>query len=279
MFPEQVTSLGSKDHIGSCRFEEAPEPAISTAPSLYPYFLPYATQYLILTITQRQLEECCVDFVAKWLRSLLEQKMWECPETAELIKWTKKLAKNSGKVPAGAIWKVSEAALSEVFSSTNVLRHTAVHRLVTSARGRYKMTQSASRLANALGGSPRAADLEKLCLDMGSRIQDMELNKNFLENRLDEQLQAINKKREEFDREGKEAIATMLSEDRENQSLTGSFLEDAVKNVFGRPESGPTGMMDGLHDSDDVDEGNEHKNDQEPELSNGGIDARIPADL
>jgi hypothetical protein len=104
------------------------------------------------------------------------------------------------------------------------------------------------------------------------------LNKNFLENRLDEQLQAINKKREELDREEKEAIATMLSKDRENKSLAGSFLEDAVKNIFGRPESEPTGMMDGLRDSDDVNEGNEHENDQEPEHSKGDIDARIPAD-
>lgn len=141
------------------------------------------------------------------------------------------------------------------------------------------MTQSASRLANALGDSPRAADLEKLCLEMGSRIRDMELNKNFLENRLDEQLQAINKKREEFDREEKEAIATMLSEDRENKSLAGSFLGDAVKNIFGRPGSGPTSMMDGLHESDDVDDGNEHEDDKEPGFSNGDIDVRIPADL
>lgn len=255
------------------------EPAVSTAPSLYPSFLPYTTQHLILTTAQRQLEECCFDFAAKWLPSLLKEKKWECPEAAELIKWTRTLAKHSGKVPAGAIWKVSEAPLSEVFSSTNVLRHTAVHRLVTSARGIYKMIQSASRLANALGDSSRAAELEKLCLEMGSRIRDMELNKNFLENRLDEQLQAINKKREELDREEKEAIATMLSEDRENKSLAGSFLEAAVKNIFGRPESGPTSMVDGLRESDDVDEGNEHENDQEPEFSNGDIDAHIPADL
>ncbi|KAH8748830.1 hypothetical protein BGZ57DRAFT_806396 [Hyaloscypha finlandica] len=239
----------------------------------------HATQHLILTTAQRQLDECCFDFAAKWLPSLLKVKKWECPEAAELIKWTRTLAKHSGKVPAGAIWKVSEAPLSKVFSSTDALRHTAVHRLVTSERGIEKMIQSASRLANALGDSPRAAELEKLCLEMGSRIRDMELNKNFLENRLDEQLQAINKKHGELDREEKEAIATMLSEDRVSKSLAGAFLEDAVKNIFGRPESEPTSMMNGLRESGEIDEGNEHENDQEPELSNGDIDARIPADL
>jgi hypothetical protein len=87
------------------------------------------------------------------------------------------------------------------------------------------MIQSTSRLANALGDSPRAAELEKLCLEMGSRIRDMELNKNFLENRLDEQLQAINKMREEFDREEKEAITTMLSEDGRTSLLQGLSLK------------------------------------------------------
>ena len=38
-------------------------------------------------------------------------------------------------------------------------------------------------------------------------------------------------------------------------------------------------MMNGFRESDDVDDGNEHENDQEPELSNDDIHARIPADL
>jgi hypothetical protein len=38
-------------------------------------------------------------------------------------------------------------------------------------------------------------------------------------------------------------------------------------------------MMDGLRESDNVDDGNEHEDDKEPELSNGDIDARILADL
>ena len=37
-----------------------------------------------------------------------------------------------------------------------------------------------------LGDDSRAAELENLHLEIGSRIRDMELNKNFLENRLDE---------------------------------------------------------------------------------------------
>ena len=124
------------------------------------------------------------------------------------------------------------------------------------------MIQSASRLARTLGDHSRAAELENLHLEIGSRIRDMELNKNFLENRLDEQLQAISEQRAELDRQEKEAIETMLQEDQENKLLIGSFLEDAVKNIFGRPdEIGSvelTNTVNGVHESDG-NNGDEHE--------------------
>ncbi|KAF8540206.1 hypothetical protein BDD12DRAFT_880863 [Trichophaea hybrida] len=207
------------------------EPAAKIAPSLYPSYLPYKIQYLILTIAQRQLEET--------------------------------LAKRCDKVPTSAVDNGSEAPLKEVFFSTNVLRHTAVHRLPTTARGIHKMIQSASRLAQTLGDHSRAAELENPHLEIGSRIRDMELNKNFLENRLDEQLQAISEQRAELDRKEREAIATMLQKDQENKLLIGSFLEDAVNITFGRPdEIGPvesTNMVNDAHESD-VSDGDEHEN-------------------
>lgn len=124
------------------------------------------------------------------------------------------------------------------------------------------MIQSASRLARTLSDHSRAAELENLHLEIGSRIRDMELNKNFLENRLDEQLQAISEQRAELDRQEKEAIETMLQEDQENKLLIGSFLEDAVKNIFGRPdEIGSvelTNTVNGVHESDG-NNGDEHE--------------------
>jgi len=193
----------------------------------------------------------------------LEEYKWDCAEAVELTKWTRTLAKRCDKVPASAIDSGSEAPLKEVFFSTNVLRHTAVHRLPTTARGIHKMIQSASRLAQTLGDHSRAAELENLHLEIGSRIRDMELNKNFLENRLDEQLHAISEQRAELDRKEREAIATMLQEDQENKLLIGSFLEDAVGTTFGRPdETGPVesaSVVNGAHESDGND-GDEHEN-------------------
>jgi len=243
--------------------------------SLYPSYLPYSIQHLILTTVQRQLEDCCYDFTAKWLPSLLKDNKWDCAEAVELTKWTRTLAKHCGKLPAGAFASNQEAPLNETFSSTNVLRHTAVHRIPTTAQGIHKMIQFALRLANTLNDHSRAADLENLCLEIGSRIRDMELNKNFLENRLDEQLQTINRQRAELDKKEQESIAAMLKENQENKLLIGSFLEDAVNSTFGKPMIGsvqlPT-MAEGAHESNGIVEDDEHDKIEGARLSNGDID-------
>jgi hypothetical protein len=119
-----------------------------------------------------------------------------------------------------------------MFSFPRTYFSTAVHRLSTSAKGVQKMIQSASRLAKALGIHPRAAQLERLHLEIESRLRDMEINKNLLENRLDEQLRAISEQRAELDRMEQEAIATMLKDDQENKILIGSFLEASCREAF-----------------------------------------------
>jgi hypothetical protein len=142
------------------------------------------------------------------------------------------LAKRCDKIPAYAIDNESKTSLEDVFFSTNILRHTAVHRLPTSAKRIYKMIQFAAGLAKALGDQPRAAQLEHLHLEIESRLRDMEINKNFLENRLDEQLRAISEQRAELDRKEQEAIEAMLKDDRENKILIGSFLEASCREAF-----------------------------------------------
>lgn len=174
----------------------------------------------------------------KWCPSLLNDYKWDCAESVELTKWTKTLVNRHGKLPASAIEIGSEVPLREVLCSTDVIRHTAVHRLSTTAQGIHKMITSASRLAKTLGDRLRAAELENLCFEVENRIRDMELNKNFLENRLDKQLQEICEQRAELDRKEKEIMAKTVQEDQENKVLVGSFLEAAVKKIFGRRDPG-----------------------------------------
>jgi hypothetical protein len=95
------------------------------------------------------------------------------------------------------------------------------------------MVHSALRLASTLGDIPKATRLESLEGEIEGRIKGMQLNKNFLENRLDEQYRAIWEQRAELDRMEEDAIATMLKEDRENRTLIGSLIESSVKTIFG----------------------------------------------
>ncbi|KFZ24006.1 hypothetical protein V502_01515 [Pseudogymnoascus sp. VKM F-4520 (FW-2644)] len=122
-----------------------------------PASIPYNVQHLILTTTQRLLEECCFGFAAKWAPALVEDKGWDCAEVVELTLWTKTLARLCDKLPADAISNDSEIPLRMVFSSIGALRHLAVHRLSTSAQGIQKMLQSAVRLAVTLEASVREA--------------------------------------------------------------------------------------------------------------------------
>jgi hypothetical protein len=63
---------------------------------------------------------------------------------------------------------------------------------------------------------------------------------------------------------------------RRISSLVGSFLEV----IFGRPESGPTTMIDGLLGNNDVvDESNEGENDRDSGPCNGVIDAGMPLEF
>jgi hypothetical protein len=142
----------------------------------------------------------------------LADNHWDCAEAVELTKWTRTLAKHYDKIPAYAVDDELKTSLEDAFSSTNILRHTAVHRIPTSAKGIHKMIQSAARLAKTLGDQPRASQLERLHLEIESRLRDMEINKNFLENRLDERLRAISEQRAELDRQEQEAMATMLKD-------------------------------------------------------------------
>jgi hypothetical protein len=142
------------------------------------------------------------------------------------------LAKLCDKLPAAAIFNDTGIPLNTIFSSIYSLRHSAVHRLPTSAQGIRKMIQSAIRLAVTLGDNTRAASLELVETALDCRIKDMQLNKNFLENRLDGQLKMIQEQRAELDRKETDAVATMLREDIENKLLIGSILEASVREAF-----------------------------------------------
>lgn len=206
-------------------------PANDVPFSLYPSYLPFTTQHTILTTAQRILEECCYDFFKSWMPSILQEKGWDCAAAAELTKWTRTLAKRSGKLPQSA-FASSESPLNKILVSTDRLRHTAVHRLPTTARGVSELIECALRLAETLQDYQRAAQLEELHSEIDSNIKAMELNKNALEDEYAREMEEIRRQREELDKKEEGLNVNVLAGDSENKSLIGSLLEESVKRIF-----------------------------------------------
>ncbi|KAI1772566.1 hypothetical protein F4818DRAFT_424788 [Hypoxylon cercidicola] len=211
-------------------------------PSLYPTYIPYKAQHVILNEAQRMLEESCFEFVQKWAPAVLEEQGLDCASSVELTKWTRLLAKIADKMPQEA-FHLAVTPLTDILFATNKLRHSAVHRLPTTARGIQDLVKSAVALTFALNDQKRAGQLEEMCYELDSKIKAMELNKNVLENSVKVGLEEIQRQREALDRKETEMIANMIRDDRENKGLIGILLEDSVGRILEGAE-----MEDGVRD-------------------------------
>ncbi|MCJ1247429.1 hypothetical protein MMC30_004643 [Trapelia coarctata] len=244
-------------HAPKSQSVKAPKSQSVKAPKSYPLYLPYMIQHIILANTQRLLEECCFEFTTKWLPSVLKEENWSCVEAVELTMWTRIMARRCDELPAGAIFMEPGQSLKGVFSATDYLRHSAVHRLPMAAYKIHKLVQSAQKLAKTLGDVARAAQLETVRVELEGHVKDMELCSNFLENRLDEQLEGIAEQRAELDKKEREVTSKMLEEDQKSKTHIGSFLEATVRRIFGVADKPPT--QSALEMMNTAFDDNEHK--------------------
>lgn len=261
---EQIDSADEYDPVGweepAPVPDEVPEPEETNGvltgdpqiliPSLYPCYVPYAAQHLLLTTVQRILEESCFEFAKRWLPHFLEKRGWDCPAAVELTKWANFLGRHSEKLPIEALDR--ETPLKTLLVKNHILRHTAVHRLPTTARGISQLLQNAIELMSALYDHRRAAQLDMLKCELDSKIKAMELNKNVLENQATEKLQEIRRQREELARQEQELLETMVSEDLRNKALVGTLLEQSIDTVCApsaRPQSGASKHLEDVVDS------------------------------
>jgi hypothetical protein len=165
--------------------------------------------------------------------SVLQEKNWECPTAVELTKWTKLFRKGKTKLAVQTIpidFASNEAG--ETLTAVTYLRHTAVHRLPTTARGISQLLDAAVNLAQTLQDNLRAAKLDELRSDINIQIKAMELNKNVLEDTVSLQLEEIQRKREELESTEAELIQRMLNDDTNNKTLIGRLLDDSVRRLF-----------------------------------------------
>lgn len=200
-------------------------------PSLYPPYFPYSAQHSILTTAQQVLEECCFEFTKKWLPSEVEKHEWDCAAAMELTEWTKFLAKRSSQLPDDSL-QLRGLELDALLLTVRRIRHTAVHRLPTTARGVCSLVLEAVKLAETLQDTLRTSQLEELYLDIHNKAQAMELNKNALEYNFAHELEAIQHQREELDRKEEKLKTSTIESDKENKIRTGLLVKESIGKIF-----------------------------------------------
>jgi len=141
-------------------------------PLLYPSDIPYIFQHTILVTAQSILEKCCYEFAKHWFPSKLENAGWDCAEAVELTKWTR-IISHSEKLPSDAL-AAGRSLSQDVLISVDLLRHTAVHRLRTTARGVSKLIQYALKFTETLKDSTRTLELEELYRQIEAKIEETE---------------------------------------------------------------------------------------------------------
>ncbi|KAK2750614.1 hypothetical protein FQN57_002685 [Myotisia sp. PD_48] len=200
--------------------------------SLYPSYIPFRTQHILLTKTQELLEACCFEFTAKYSPASLLKYEWDCPEAIELNKWVVKMKKCLKSLPENTLDSTHTPNITTIFGAVVQLRHAAVHRLNVSSKRLENFALNAKNFATLLRDPIRECRLHELHIELVRIIKSQELTKNFLETQLRDQLDEICRLREELDRREQTAIANMLKEDEEVKSLTGCVLEESIVSVF-----------------------------------------------
>lgn len=194
--------------------------------SLYPVYIHYRCQHLLLTTIQELLEESCFEFAQEHFPQLLTTNGWDCPEAVELTEWTKILSRQSNP-----LINALKSPLNEFIGLLRELRHSAVHRLRKTAAGVERLAENAQLFLEALEDTIRSEKVERLRRELRSAIDELKRNKDLLERRLLAQLKEIQRKRSELDVWEKNAKEAMTREDLECSRDIGQGLETIVREV------------------------------------------------
>ncbi|KAJ9215062.1 hypothetical protein DTO166G4_3319 [Paecilomyces variotii] len=194
--------------------------------SLYPVYIHYRCQHLVLTTIQELLEESCFEFAQQHFPQLLAANGWDCPEAVELTEWTKILSRQSNP-----LINTRKSSLNESIGLLRELRHSAVHRLRKTAAGVERLAENAQLFLEALEDTTRSEKVESIRRELRSGIDELKRNKDLLERRLLAQLKEIQRKRSELDVWEKNAKEAMIKEDLECSRDIGEGLEIIVRRV------------------------------------------------
>ncbi|KAI4285995.1 MAG: hypothetical protein L6R38_000222 [Xanthoria sp. 2 TBL-2021] len=161
-----------------------------------------------------------------WVPDLMEAQEWKESESIELTKWTKKFSKHAKSLPLSALERVPGKSIAEVLFGTSNLRHSAVHRLPTSAAGILNMLNAAINFAEALKDSKRAEKVLEIRTQLEASVEEVVQHQNLLERKLTAQFADIACRRAELDELERSSIEEMLATDKKQRTEVGSAFED-----------------------------------------------------
>ncbi|PYH79589.1 hypothetical protein BO82DRAFT_314965 [Aspergillus uvarum CBS 121591] len=222
---------------------------------LFPLYLPYHAQHQILTTVQQVLEECIFDFCQRCVPDELTIRGWDCAAAVELSKWTRLLGQWSSRLPDGTL-RPTDLELETMLATIVKIRHTAVHRLPTTAQGVCDLVAVAGKLATTIGDALRTAQLDDLHRDLQEKITILESNKSLLEANLACQLDSIQAERDRLDLEEKAIRAKTIQDDGENKRMVGLLVQRSVDQIFKVCANGSGPGAEGFSSSGSVAAGN-----------------------
>ena len=199
-------------------------------PRLHPIYLPFKTQHNILVPVQSLLEECCLDFGKTWVPNLMEAQKWHETGSLELTKWTQRFSKYAKSLPSSAINLEAGKSIARVLFGTSPIRHTAVHRLPTSAAGIMNMLTAAITFAETLNDPKRAKIIAEIKSQLEASIEEIAQHQVLLERKLTDRLEDIARRRAELDELERLSIEEMLGTDKMQRTRVGSALERVLVN-------------------------------------------------
>ena len=155
----------------------------------------------------------------------MKARKWHEAESIELTEWTKRFSKYAKSLPPSAIKPIPGKSIAEVLFGTSTLRHSAVHRLSTSAAGILNILSSAITFAEALNDSKRADKIAEIKTQLEASIEEILQHQNLLECKLTGQFEDIARRRAELDVLERSSIEEMLETDEKQRTEVGSAFE------------------------------------------------------
>ena len=155
----------------------------------------------------------------------MEARKWEEAESLELTEWNKIVSKYAKSLPPSAIKPIPGKSIVEVLLGTSIIRHSAVHRLPTSAAGILNMLSAAITFAEALNDSKRAEKVAEIKAQLQDSIEEIVQHQNLLQRKLTDQLEDIARRRAELDELERSSIEEMLATDKEQRAEAGTAFE------------------------------------------------------